>query len=133
MFLTSMTAASQLILTRQLGVSRRMLSTPTPVRSILIGELLGRFAIAMVQGLFIVLVSSLVFGVSWGDPAVRRRVIVLFALVGTGAAMTVGVFARQRRPGQRARAWCWACCWARWAAPWCRWSSSGADVGAGAA
>ena len=48
----------------------------------------------MMQGLFIVLVSSLVFGVSWGDPAGAAVVIVLFALVGTGAAMTVGVFAR---------------------------------------
>jgi ABC-2 type transport system permease protein len=94
MFLTSMTAASQLILTRQLGVSRRMLSTPTRVRSILLGELGGRFAIAMMQGLFIVLVSSLVFGVSWGDTAGAATVIVLFALVGTGAALTVGVFAR---------------------------------------
>ena len=94
MFLTSMTAASQLILTRQLGVSRRMLSTPTRVRSILVGELGGRFSIAMMQGLFIVFVSSLVFGVSWGDPAGAAAVIVLFALVGTGAAMTVGVFSR---------------------------------------
>jgi ABC-2 type transport system permease protein len=94
MFLTSMTAATQLILTRQLGVSRRMLSTPTRVRSILAGELGGRFAIAMMQGLFIVLVSSLAFGVSWGDLAGASAVIVLFALVGTGAAMTVGVFSR---------------------------------------
>ena len=94
MFLTSMTAASQLILTRQLGVSRRMLATPTRVRSILIGELGGRFAIAMMQGLFIVLVSSLAFGVSWGDPAGAAAIIILFALVGTGAAMTVGVFSR---------------------------------------
>jgi ABC-2 type transport system permease protein len=94
MFLTSMTAASQLILTRQLGVSRRMLSTPTRVRSILLGELGGRFSIAMMQALFIVLVSSLAFGVGWGDPAGAAIVVVLFALVGTGAAMTVGVFAR---------------------------------------
>ncbi len=94
MFLTSMTAASQLLLTRQLGVLRRMLSTPTPVRAILLGELLGRFAVAMVQGLVIVLVSALLFGVSWGQPAAAAALIVFFALVGTGAAMTVGAFAR---------------------------------------
>jgi ABC-2 type transport system permease protein len=93
MFLTSLTAATQLILTRQLGVSRRMLATPTPLRSILAGELMGRFAIALVQGLFIVLVSSFVFGVSWGDLAAAAAVIILFGLVGTGAAMIVGVFA----------------------------------------
>jgi ABC-2 type transport system permease protein len=93
MFLTSMTAATQLLLTRQLGVSRRMLATPTPVRSILLGELLGRFSIAMLQGVFIVVVSALLFGVSWGNLLGASVVVVLFALVGTGAAMVVGVFA----------------------------------------
>ena len=94
MFLTSMTAATQLVLTRQLGVSRRMLASPTPVRSILLGELMGRFAIAMMQGLFIVLASRLLFDVSWGDLAGASAVIILFALVGTGAAMLVGTLAR---------------------------------------
>lgn len=94
MFLTSMTAATQLVLTRQLGVSRRMLATPTPVRSILLGELGGRFSIAMLQGLFIVAASSLLFDVGWGDPAGAAAVIVLFALVGTGTALVVGVLAR---------------------------------------
>ena len=93
MFLTSMTAATQLLLTRQLGVSRRMLATPTAVRSILLGELLGRFSIAMLQGVFIVVVSALLFGVSWGNLLGASVVVVLFALVGTGAAMVVGVFA----------------------------------------
>jgi len=92
MFLTSMTAATQLILSRQLGVSRRMVSTPTPIRTIVVGEMLGRFGVAMIQGLFIVLLSALLFGVSWGDPLAASLVVVMFALVGTGAAMVVGVF-----------------------------------------
>lgn len=94
MFLTSMTVATQLVLTRQLGVSRRMLATPTPVRSILLGELLGRFSVAMVQGLFIVIASTLLFDVDWGDLLGAAAVIVVFALVGTGAALLVGVLAR---------------------------------------
>lgn len=92
MFLTSMTAAVQLILTRQLGVARRMVAAPVRVSTILVGEMLGRFGIAMIQGLFIVALSSLVFGVSWGDPIAAGSLIILFALVGTGAAMVVGVF-----------------------------------------
>ena len=94
MFLTSMTAATHLVLTRQLGVSRRMLATPTRVPVILLGELLGRYLIAFLQGLFIVLASSLLFGVSWGDLAGASAVIVVFAFVGTGTAMLVGVLAR---------------------------------------
>jgi ABC-2 type transport system permease protein len=90
MFLTSMTAATQLILSRQLGVSRRMLSTPTSARTIVLGELLGRFAVAMLQGLFIVLLTGVVFGVDWGDPLAASAIVVAFALVGTGVAMLVG-------------------------------------------
>jgi ABC-2 type transport system permease protein len=92
MFLTSMTAATQLILTRQLGVSRRLLASPIRVRTILVGETLGRFGVAMLQGLFIVILSAIIFGVSWGDPLAAGTIVVLFALVGTGAAMVVGVF-----------------------------------------
>ena len=92
MFLTSMTAATQLIITRQLGVSRRMLASPVRVRTILIGETLGRFGVAMLQGLFIIMLSAVLFGVSWGDPLAAGAIVVVFALVGTGAAMVVGVF-----------------------------------------
>jgi len=93
MFLTSMTAATQLILTRQFGVSKRMFSTPTPAWMIVGGETLGRFGVAMVQGVFIVLVSALVFGVGWGDPLGASLLIIVFALVGTGTAMVIGTFA----------------------------------------
>jgi ABC-2 type transport system permease protein len=92
-FLTSMTAASQLIVTRQLGLSRRMLSTPTSVRSILLGETMGRFAVALIQGLFIFLATAIVFRVAWGDPVAAVVVIVVFGLVATGAAMLVGSIA----------------------------------------
>ena len=90
MFLTSLSAAAQLIVSRQLGVSRRMASTPTTVRTILAGETLGRFGVAMLQGLFIVAASALIFGVRWGDPVGTAAIVVLFALVGTGAAMLFG-------------------------------------------
>jgi ABC-2 type transport system permease protein len=93
MFLTSMTAATQIILSRQLGVSRRMLAAPIGITTIVIGEMLGRFGVAMVQGLFIVLLSAFAFNVPWGDPIAAGMVVVVFALVGTGAAMVVGVFA----------------------------------------
>ena len=93
MFLTSMTAATHLILTRQLGVSRRMFSTPTSAWAIVAGETLGRFAVAMVQGVFIVLLSTFVFGVSWGDPVGASLLVISFALVGTGVAMLIGTVA----------------------------------------
>lgn len=93
MFMTSMTAATQLIVSRQLGVTRRMFATPTSGRTILVGELLGRFAVAMIQGLFIFIGTAFVFGVEWGDPIAASAVIVAFGLVATGVAMLVGSIA----------------------------------------
>ena len=50
MFLTSLSASAMLIETRRFGVSTRMLASPTSGRTILVGEALGRYAIALVQG-----------------------------------------------------------------------------------
>lgn len=93
-FLTSMTSAVALIETRRLGLSRRMLSTPTSVGTIVVGEGLGRFGIAMVQGLFIMLGSLIVFGVDWGEPIGSVSLLLCFALVGAGAGMFVGSLLR---------------------------------------
>ena len=93
MFLTSLTGATQLILTRQLGISRRMFSTPTGAGTIILGEALGRFAFALFQGGLIVVASALLFGVDWVDPGATAAIVVAFAVVATGAAMLVGTFA----------------------------------------
>jgi ABC-2 type transport system permease protein len=90
MFLTSLTGATQLILSRQLGVSRRMLSTSTPMTTILLGEALGRFGVAAFQGVFIVAATALAFGVTWGDPVAVAALVGAFALVGSGVAMLIG-------------------------------------------
>lgn len=89
-FLTSLAGSAALIQSRTYGVSRRMLATPTPVRTILAGEALGRFGVAMVQGLFIVIGTWIIFGVNWGDPVATALLLVSFSLVGAGAAMVMG-------------------------------------------
>ena len=94
MFLTGLTGSAALIQSRQLGVSRRMLSTPTSSRTIVTGETLGRFGVSLVQGLYIVVVTWVVFGVNWGDPIGAAAVIILFGLVGAGAAMLMGTLFR---------------------------------------
>jgi ABC-2 type transport system permease protein len=89
-FVNSLAASSMLIQTRRLGISRRMLASPTAAGTILVGETIGRFAIALFEGLLIFVGTLLLFGVDWGDPVSGITVIVLFALVGTGAAMLLG-------------------------------------------
>ncbi|MDH4111776.1 MAG: ABC transporter permease [Actinomycetota bacterium] len=90
MFLTSLSASSMLIETRRFGVSTRMLASPTPMRAILVGEALGRYAIAIVQGLLIVIGTVLLFQVEWGNAVTTALVVLLFALAATGAAMVMG-------------------------------------------
>ncbi|HEX6076430.1 MAG TPA: ABC transporter permease [Micromonosporaceae bacterium] len=93
-FITSMTSASALIETRRLGVSRRMLATPTRASTVVLGEALGRFAVAVVQGGFIMLGSALIFGVRWGDPLAAITLMLSFALVASGAGLLLGALVR---------------------------------------
>jgi len=99
-FLTSMNGSAMLIQSRQLGVSRRMLSTPTSVTTIILGEAAGRLAIAMFQGLLIMLGSSIAFGVDWGDTTGAVAIFVLFSLGAAGTGMLMGsVFKSDQQAG----------------------------------
>ena len=90
MFLTSLAGSAALVQTRRLGIARRMFATPTTVRTILLGEGLGRFGVALVQGVYIMLGTMLMFGVRWGDPVGAVLIVMAFGLVGSGAAMLMG-------------------------------------------
>lgn len=89
-FITSLTTSGYLILSRNLGVSRRMLGTPTAASVVVVGETLGRYLIALMQGLFIVVAAWLLFGVTWGSWTATLALLVVFSLVGTAAGMLIG-------------------------------------------
>jgi ABC-2 type transport system permease protein len=97
LFLIAMTGSVALIESRRLGVSRRMLATPTSSATVIAGETLGRVLISCVQALVIILGSALLFGVSWGAPAGVAAVVVLFALVASGAGIFVGTLFRNEQ------------------------------------
>lgn len=99
-FVNSLAAATAIITTRRLGVARRVLATPTRTWEVVAGIGLGRFAIAAFQGVFIVVAAWAVFGVDWGDPVASLALVVMFALVGTGAAILVGsTFSNEAQAG----------------------------------
>ena len=89
-FITSLVGSAALIETRRLGVASRMLVAPTSARVILAGEAIGRFTIAMVQGLIVIAGASLLFGAQWQDPGAVWVIVALLSLTGTGAAMLLG-------------------------------------------
>jgi ABC-2 type transport system permease protein len=100
MFVTSLAGSAALIQSRQLGVSKRMLSTPTSTGTILTGEAVGRLAVVLFQGLYIMGVSWLVFDVDWGNGLGALSLVFAFALVGAGAGMLMGaVFRNDQQAG----------------------------------
>jgi ABC-2 type transport system permease protein len=99
-FLTALAGSAALILTRQLGISKRMLSTPTPIRSIIVGESLGRFGTALIQGLYIMALTLIIFRVDWGDPLGAVLILIALSAVGAGAGMLLGsIFRNEQQAG----------------------------------
>ncbi|MBK5221683.1 MAG: ABC transporter permease [Acidimicrobiia bacterium] len=90
-FVNGLAGSYALIQSRQLGISSRMMSTPTSVRSIIFGEALGRLSIGLIQGGYILLATLVVFGVNWGDPLGATIILVMVAAVSAGASMCFGV------------------------------------------
>jgi len=93
-FITSLAGASILIETRRLGITERMYSTPTSARTIVAGELGGRFGIALAQAAFILVVGRVAFGVGWGDPLGAAALVGLFVLVATAFGVLFGTVLR---------------------------------------
>lgn len=93
-FLTSLAGSGALIQTRQYGVASRMLSTPTRLPVILAGIGGGRFAIALFQALYIIVLTAVAFRVDWGDPLTTGLLVLLFCLVSAAAGMVLGALFR---------------------------------------
>jgi ABC-2 type transport system permease protein len=100
-FLLALTwGAVGFIETRRLGIAQRMLSTPTTARTVIAGTVLGRVSVGTVQAVIIIAGSALLFGVRWGDPIGVATVVILFALVSTGAGLLLGtIFRNEQQTG----------------------------------
>lgn len=89
-FLTSLTGSVNMIQARQLGLTTRILSTPTRLSTLILGEAVSRFAIAIAQGLYIMVATVVLFGVEWGNLLAASAILVMFGAVGAAAAMLTG-------------------------------------------
>lgn len=89
-FLISLAGSTTLIQSRRLGVTRRTLAAPVTTGQTVVGQALGRLAIAATQGAYIMAASTLLFGVDWGNLALAFLVVLVFGLVAAGAAMVLG-------------------------------------------
>ncbi|MFC7360936.1 ABC transporter permease [Nocardioides astragali] len=89
-FLSCLAGAATLIQARRLGVVARMLAGPMTAGELVAGQIIGRWAIGLFQGGYIMLASSLLFGVGWGSLPLALLVLVIFSLVAAGAAILLG-------------------------------------------
>ena len=93
-FLNALAGGATIIETRRLGMYERMATAPIHDGTIIVGETLTYFCIALVQATLIVLVGALVFGVSWGSPVAAAVLILFWAMVGGSAGMLSGTLFR---------------------------------------
>ena len=89
-FLGCLAGSATLIQARRRGVVARMLAGPMTAGQLVAGQVLGRWAIGLFQGGYIMLASSLLFGVDWGNLPLSLLVLLLFSLVASGAAILLG-------------------------------------------
>ena len=97
MFLSALFGSQALLMSRLLGVTRRTSAAPVSVRTIVIGEAVSRYIVAMLQGLIIIVGTMVLFGVDWHSPLAVLALSAAMALVGTGAAMLLGTFGRSEQ------------------------------------
>jgi ABC-2 type transport system permease protein len=89
-FLACLGGSATLIQARRLGVVSRMLAGPMSASELVTGQILGRWAIGLFQGGYIMVATSVLFGVGWGNLPVALLVLLLFSLVAAGAAILLG-------------------------------------------
>ena len=93
-FLSALAGGAHIIDSRRLGIYERIAAAPVSASSVILGEMLGFTAIAVMQSLLIVGVGALVFGVSWGNPLAAGVLLAVWALVGAAAGMLSGTLFR---------------------------------------
>ena len=86
--------ARTLLTERDLGTLARLFVSPTHAVQILGGKVLGIFLTGAAQVGVLVLASSLLFGLRWGDPLGVVVLILAVALAATGWGLVLAAFAR---------------------------------------
>ena len=89
-FLTCLGGSATLIQARRLGVVSRMLAGPMTAGELVAGQIIGRWTIGLFQGGYLMVATSLLFGVDWGSLPLALLVLLLFSLVAAGAAILLG-------------------------------------------
>jgi ABC-2 type transport system permease protein len=93
-FINLVAGGAAIIQCRRLGIYERVVAGPVRPRDIVLGEATAYLCIGLLESALIVGVGAAVFGVGWGDPVAAAALILVWALVGTGAGLLAGTLFR---------------------------------------
>ncbi len=89
-FITALTSAATIVVARENGVLRRVLSGPVGGVEMVLGLAGTWFAISLLQSVLVLAVGGIGFGVDWGDPLAALALLLSFSAVGAGAGLLGG-------------------------------------------
>ena len=93
-FLNGMLAGITLVESRRLGVSRRMLGTPTGIGPYILGVGLGRWGLGLIQATLLLGLGTAVFGVSIGHWPTAITLTLLWCALAATVGMLLGAVGR---------------------------------------
>jgi ABC-2 type transport system permease protein len=93
-FLIAMATSAGTVATRQLGITRRMLASPTPPWVLVVSGAVTLWILTIFQALFLITVGTVMFGVRWGNPIALVMLVLAATLAATGAGSLLGAVAR---------------------------------------
>ena len=92
-FVNALTAGGAMVESRRYGITRRSLAAPITPGTIVLGFGFTRLLVALLQSALILGVGAVLFGVRWGNPLGAGALVLVFALLATGAGLLVGTLA----------------------------------------
>lgn len=96
-FFSGATASESILQEDENGTLARLFTTPTSQSAILGGKFLSTFLLLSVQVAVLLVVSSLLFGIDWGPPALVAAVSASLVVVATGFGLLITSLLKNRR------------------------------------
>ena len=98
-FFTGAAAAQSILLEEEAGTLPRLFTTPTPQSTILAGKIISSFLLLSVQVFLLVIITALIFDISWGQPILATLVIIGLVVVASSFGICITSFLKDSRQG----------------------------------
>jgi ABC-2 type transport system permease protein len=93
-FITALITAAATVESRRLGVTGRVLASPTPAGAVVAAELVTAFLVALLQSSAMLAAGAVFFGVDFGSPLVVMTLLCTLALTAAAAGSLLATFVR---------------------------------------